>query len=655
MTAGELLGAAPILWRTYGARGLRQRALFELSRIAGRFRTEPGELSPAPGKSSLPPDWRFAPNRDRVRATSDHAAALLRADRVLAGEHQAYRWTWMPRPQTATAWRTHPVSGFEYDARAPWFRIAHFDPRAGDIKDVWEPGRFAWSYDLARGYLLTGDDRYAECFWQGFETFLDGCPPFRGVQWSCGQETAIRATAWLWTEAALLDAPASSPARLARLREALAWSAERIADAIGYAISQRNNHGISEAAGLVMIGARLHAVHPRARRWRRSGSRWLEGLVQDQFATDGWYIQHSFNYLRVALDQLVLAQGALESRGQGLSPAAVRKLRAAVHLLGRVINPLTGAPPLHGANDGSYVLPLSTRPYRDFVPSLTAAASTFHAPLPHALCADEETLAWLGRLAPPREEEARLPALNTGSSGWFSVATSGARVFARAGEYHSRPGHIDPLHLDVSIEGRAVATDAGTYRYSAPPPWANGLAEIDVHNTLTIVGHPPARRGPRFLWLAWPSARIVESTIIHDELVRVVMENTSWGADGILHKRTCEIHRAGVTVLDEVSGPSDNRSQVRLQWLIDGPATDAVIAASSPVTIEATLGDERSVLGWISDGYGDKRRATSVRVSGHLESGRLRIITVFGEQRSANLLQTMILDASPVRTAECST
>jgi dipeptidase E len=33
--------------------------------------------------------------------------------------------------------------------------------------------------------------------------------------------------------------------------------------------------------------------------------------------------------------------------------------------------------PLHGASDGAYVLPLSTRPYRDFVPALTAAAATF--------------------------------------------------------------------------------------------------------------------------------------------------------------------------------------------------------------------------------------------------------------------------------------
>ncbi|MBC7789372.1 MAG: heparinase II/III family protein [Anaerolineae bacterium] len=546
------------------------------------------------------------------------------------------------------------MSGIEYDAHSPWFRIAHFDARAGDIKDVWEPARFAWSYDLVRGYLFTGDDRYAECFWQGFETFLDGCPPFHGVQWSCGQETAIRVTAWLWAEAALLGTPASSPARLARLRNALAWSGERIADAIGYAISQRNNHGISEATGLVVIGARFRGAHPRADRWLRSGKRWLEMLVRDQFASDGWYIQHSFNYLRVALDQLVLAQRSLNAHGESLSQTAIERLHSAIQLLCRVTNPLTGAPPLHGANDGAYVLPLSTRPYRNFLPSLTAAAATFGVPMPNELSLDGETLAWLDCESPERRADRQLPDLQVGSSGWFNAVTPGTRVFGRAGEYRSRPGHIDPLHLDISVAGRQVATDAGTFRYAAPPPWANGLADIGVHNTLTISGRPPARRGPRFLWLTWPSARIVEATVIRDELIRVVMVNASWSGDGILHRRTCEIHRVGVTVIDEVSGPVDESISVSLQWLIDGSATELIIGASAPVTTVETRGEEHSVDGWISEGYGDKRRGTSVRVSGNLEGGRLRIVTVFGEQRTADRLQAM-LDDSSIQAAACST
>ncbi len=633
MRTREALAALPIFWRTFGVRGLRERGIFELRRRTGRFRVSPGSVSPLVATAPLPSDWPFVPDRERVRATADRVTGIARADRVLAGEHQAFRWTWMPRPQRDVEWRTHPASGFEYDAAVPWFSVAHFNTQAGDIKDVWEAGRFAWCYDLAKGHLLTGDDSYAECFWRGFESFIEGCPPFSGVQWSCGQETAIRATAWLWAEGAMLDAPSSTSERLGLLRNALVWSAQRVADAIGYAISQRNNHGLSEATALVAIGARFHGAEPSARKWFRDGVRWLEKLIPDQIADDGWYIQHSINYLRLALDQLVTAERALRSRGGGLSPASTERVRSAIRLLGYLIDPASGAPPLYGANDGAYVLPLSTRPYRDFVPSLTAAAATFAAPLPRELAPDAEMLAWLGLAEPKRDDSAPLPGLHVGSSRWFMAVTSGARVFGRAPVYRSRPGHIDPLHVDISLGGRPVASDAGTFRYAAPAPWANGLAEIDVHNTLTIVGLPPARRGPRFLWLTWPTARVVEATIIHDELVRVVMENTSWSAHGILHRRTCEIHGGGVTIVDEVTSPPDRPTQVSLQWLIDGPATELSLNCSSPITVDETRAAEQNVRGWISEGYAAKRGATSVRVSAHLQAGRLRIVSAFGEQR----------------------
>ena len=82
--------------------------------------------------------------------------------------------------------------------------------------------------------------------------------------------------------------------------------AKPIADAFGYAQSQRNNHGLSEAAGLIAIGARLRGAEPRAAQWIEVGRQAMERMIIDQIAEDGWYIQHSFTYARVALDQLTI-------------------------------------------------------------------------------------------------------------------------------------------------------------------------------------------------------------------------------------------------------------------------------------------------------------------------------------------------------------
>ena len=527
-------------------------------------------------------------------------------------------------------------------ATAPWFASAANHGGATDVKDAWEPGRFGWAYDLARGWMISDDDRYAEEFWRSLEAFTEACPPFGGVQWGCGQETAIRALALLWSEGALAGAPASTLARLSMLRTLLAWSGERIADGISYALSQRNNHGISEAAGLIAIGARLAVAEPRARRWITIGARHLERCVLDQFERDGWYLQHSFNYLRVALDGLVAAQRALSFAGLTLGDEALSRVRSGIDLLAEVTEPGTGEPPLHGANDGAWIVPLSTAAYRDFRPSLTAAAATFGMPLRGDLEPDEETLAWLGAPAPPRAAPPPVPRVRIGESGWVHGVTDGARLFARAGRYRSRPGHIDALHVDVWIDGRPVARDAGTYRYAAPAPWRNGLAGESEHNTLTLAEHPMATRGPRFLWLSWPSARIAPLEMREDGVFVVRLINESWAELGIEHVRTCELHGHGVLVVDRLTVPRALRVTPRVHWLVDGDAGDISVLGSGGAVRSDVVGDESSVRGWISEGYGHKREARSVQLLGAVENGRFVAVTGFGAMRDEAALRARL-------------
>jgi hypothetical protein len=655
----DLGRAASTLARTFGIRGAAHRALFELRRATGLLRDAPHPVRVTVESAPIPPRWPFLPDQARLRAAADVRTALDRANRVLAGQHQAYRWTWEPRPRDAGAWRALERS--PAGAGDPWWGVAvgngggkpgsEQGSRAPeDIKDSWEPGRFAWGYDLVRAWMLTHDDRYAEEWWTSLEAFIEACPPFRGVQWSCGQETAIRAIALMWAEGALVGAPSSTLLRLGRLRSMLAWSGERIADAIGYALSQRNNHGISEAAGLIAIGARLRGSDSRADRWIASGIEHLEWCVCDQFEEDGWYLQHSFNYLRVALDQLVVAWRVLGGGnrdsgigrwhpGYQLSAGAMSRVRAAVGLLAEVVEPATGEAPLHGANDGAWVLPLSTAAYRDMRPALTAAAATFDVPLRADIEPDEETLAWLRAASPRTAAAPPVPRVRSGTSGWVHAVAPGASLFARAGTYRSRPGHIDALHVDFSIGGREIARDAGTYRYAAPAPWRNGLAGEDVHNTLTLAGLPMARRGPRFLWLSWPRARVLEATLRDDGVIVVQLANESWEELGVSHTRTCEVQPAGVLVVDRLTMPNDVHAKPVLHWLVDGAPDDISILATGKARRSDVIADRSSVRGWISEGYGHKRGARSVQVTGRVEDGKFVAVTGFGACRDEELVR----------------
>ena len=80
-----------------------------------------------------------------------------------------------------------------------------FSPETGDLKFIWEPGRFASAYNLARAYWAIGDDSYAETFWQLIESWEQSNPPNHGAHWKCGQETSLRIMAWCFALYAFAD------------------------------------------------------------------------------------------------------------------------------------------------------------------------------------------------------------------------------------------------------------------------------------------------------------------------------------------------------------------------------------------------------------------------------------------------------------------
>lgn len=604
--------------RTFGARGSVLRAKHELNRKTNKFRREPLY---SVGMVTRNQEHPFHVNAARLAVSTDRDIAIQRGDRVLNGEYEAYRWSWRSLPNSSDEWAKHPSAACGFPTAQPWWKIPHLNPALGDIKDVWEPARFAWAYDLIRPFMVTGDNRYAAAFYDRFTDWLASSSPFMGPHWSCGQETAIRAVALLYAEAALASAPASNSAIAAALANTLSASGERIYDALSYAISQRNNHAISEAMGLIVLGSRFQGEHPEADRWLALGKECLARLISEQFAPDGWYIQHSFTYLRLALDQCTIAQRALRSRGDSLPAEAISRLGAAIELIVSVMDPHTGIVPNHGANDGAFVHPITLAGYRDFRPSLTAACAMFSFPLPAPITPDRETLAWLG-LDPPVTGAPIQDGVRTGKSGWAVARVGTTLVFLRAGTYRSRPGHLDPLHIDVRFDGQEVVVDPGTYAYNAPPPWRNALVTAHVHNGPVLDGDEPGIRGPRFLWYAWPESSIV-GTSWTDGVATITAEVPS------RLRRVVHVTSGRVIVEDTVISKEARTARVR--WLLSPDADPSIVRVEGDSQL--LTADEHSVAGWFSPHYGQRLATRYVDVTRDVKAGS-RILIEFNSSRT---------------------
>lgn len=587
------------IWRTFRARGLRRRAVHELRRAVGGFQRAPrraiSRAAPPPTDSVYAPCGSFDGLPPQIKSRM-----LDSGHRVIAGSYEAFGHEWRAFPSTPKEWSTSVASSYTF-AEGPWWTVPHL-PAQADIKEVWEPARFGWAYDLIRARQLSDDPAIAQTFNRRLDEWMRSSPPFEGVHWSCGQETAIRAIALLHAEAALLSGANRADTALA-LTRVLAWSGERIEDAIGYGLSQRNNHGISESAALVHLGLRLRGQHDRSATWLKIGRRLLDEQIQDQFLADGWYAQHSFYYMRVAVEQALMAQRALERAGRSLAPRSIARLNAAVDLVSEVIDAESGIVPNFGANDGSRVLPLSSADYRDFRPLLTLAALILRRPMPADIPPDPEVLAWIGGELPPPGQE-RIDGVRCGSiSGWVAVRHQGMAAFLRAGGFQHRPSHLDLLHLCLSAGGSELIVDPGTFAYNREPPWKNGLAVAKVHNGPVLDDEEPVTRGPRFLWNDWPLSRLIKAEARPDRVA------VSAEVPGRL-RREVLIRRDNVLVTDTVLDPLVRSVQV--VWLLHPRVADADIVRAEGASDVRPRAD--TIDAWFSPSYLLRVPTRAVRV-----------------------------------------
>ncbi len=445
-------------------------------------------------------------------------ACVEEAEAVLRGEFRLFSHRtvragfppdWHRNQMTEDGGRRTENGGQMSEVRRRWSDV-HWseisDAADGDIKGVWELSRFSWAFSLARAFARTGEVRFKEGFWRLFEDWCRMNPPNLGPNWMCGQEATFRLMAVTFAAEAM-GVPESSRERLARF---ITVTGRRIAANLDYALSQRNNHGVSECVGLITV-ALLAPQHAESDGWMARGLRELEKQLNELLYNDGGFSQHSLIYHRVLLHDLCWCRDRLQRAVRPVPPWLDAAGKRALGFLLMLTDPATGRAPLYGANDGSAVLQLAEADYLDMRPTIQLAAAAFRGELSLPEGSWDEAAAWMGAdgrglKRVPWPESA--PGWHAKAAGCLQLINGPCRLFLRCPEkFRHRPGHADMLHVDVWHKGRPVAMDGGSFSYNSRERFT-ALGSAAQHNVLTVDDREPMRKFSRFLYLPWPSGRV---------------------------------------------------------------------------------------------------------------------------------------------------
>lgn len=442
-----------------------------------------------------------------------------------------------------------------------------------DVRPLWEANRWAELPRLAlAGQGRAIPDRVAAWFAAN--------PPYRGVNWACGQEAALRVL-----HLALAAALAGTPAPEAAMRAL----ARRIGANPAYAWAQDNNHPVSEACGLLICGLAL-GEGGLARR----GARRLDAAVARLVAADGGFAQLSPAYHRMLLDVVAVTEW-LRRRAGGpeAAPLTLARMAAATRWLHRLACPVTGRLPRIGHQDGSHVADLSAAGPDDASASLERAARIFCGA--SAGWPADAGCAALGLTLPA--------AVLAAEADWEAGGLLGRcfgrfRAILRVGPLRFRPGHADLLHLDLWREGENLLRDGGTGAYNpADPAWLDHFQGAAAHNGIAFDGEDQMPRLGPFLFHHWPETG--------------ALSGGGWWRDhrGRRHARVLRAAPGGLAVEDAVSGPF---REALLRWRlapgdwtlgaegVAGAGMRLSLSADGPMALRLVRGMESRAYGEVS-------------------------------------------------------
>lgn len=464
-------------------------------------------------------------------------------------------------------WHRNPFTGVTAPSNLHWSRI---DQSAlGDVKVIWELSRFACVYALVRDYWRTDDNETAEAFWRLIEDWDRANPAGQGVNWRCSQEIAIRVMAWCVGLHGFLDADATTPDRIARMARMMWTSGHRIALDLPDAISQKNNHGMSAATGLLTIGI-LFPEFPESRAWVARARSILERLGRELIYADGAFVQHSLNYQRLMLHDYLWALRLGQLAGVGFSDELRNLVRRSAELLWRLQDESTGSVPQYGQFDGALILPLDNCDYLDFRPVTQAVGYLMDGKKWWRDGPWDEALLWLfgpPALTAPVDAPERVDVVAP-DGGYYTLRAVDTFVMTRCATFRHRPGQPDMLHVDVWWRGQNVAIDAGTFSYADDnSPWQE-LVRTRAHNTVSVDDADQMERFGRFLWFPW-----LTSTLLHRAHVGSgdddywEGEHDGYARRGVRHRRRIVRLPASAWVVIDLLEASQDHSY-RLHWLL---------------------------------------------------------------------------------------
>jgi hypothetical protein len=600
---------------------------------------------PAPDLGLRPAPWIHAD------AAVEAGPYLAAADRIVHGKLDifALRGVDLGSPPR---WNRDPKSGIE--APLEFGKLLDYRDQdvVGDIKYLWEPNRHLHLATLAQAHALTGRKVYLETLQEHLDSWFLACPYGYGPNWASSLEVALRLINWsaAWQ---LLGGAHGKPlgeathAEFRRRWLKSIYEHARFVSGWFSLHSSANNHLIGEAAGLFIAG--LTWPHWReAKDWVSSSKGILEREALAQNAPDGVNREQAHWYQQFVLDMLIACLLAGKANRQWFSADYESRIEAMLDFIASTMDCGGNVPMFGDADDGTLLRLAPGAAFSPWRSLLATGALLFHrGDFKLKSGGLDDKTRWLFGCEAQAQfdsldaEKTRLPIRQTFPEGGYFVlgcdfeTPREIRMVADAGPLGYRSiaahGHADALSFTLSLGGREVFVDPGTYAYHTQGRWRDYFRGTSAHNTLRVDGFDQSVPGGNFMWMKharagcslWLSSTEKDSFEgWHDGYMRL--------DDPVKHRRLIELDKKTRRILVEDTVESEDEHEVELFFHCaedrqveavpggyrigrdDEPAVRLLLPSLEGARSEVHRGNLAPTLGWVSRSFDSRAPSSTI-------------------------------------------
>lgn len=393
-------------------------------------------------------------------------------------------------------WHLDFKSGKRWDRDVYSLEIPLTFDRGHDYKVPWEIARLQHLPTLGLASALSGDAAFRERAISHIADFVARNPIYRGINWTCTMDVAIRASQILASEGFLRGA--GDDRFWGDLLKSLILHARYILDNLEDG-PVRGNHYLSNLAGLYLCGLGLSEFR-EARRWGEFARENLLSEMRRQVTPDGLDYEASLSYHALVTEMFLFPALVESERGGAFDPPYLERLEKMIEAVAILMRP-DGTLPQIGDNDDGRFLIFSQyhRPRRDWRPLLALGSYLFRRPGWLGLAGDgwveaawvlgENFLTW--RTSVRAHHGSRSFSSHAFSEGrLYQLGAGGIQMVVDAGgigqNNNGAHAHNDTLGLDLYAFGREILPDRGTGVYGPDLSMRNRFRSSMAHNVLQV-------------------------------------------------------------------------------------------------------------------------------------------------------------------------